>query len=78
MEGVIMPKNAAKLIAETSKDVTINVDGVKELAQVLPLSLIDSTLRCFVSHNSQYSRHNVHVHYRYLDLLIQCTQCSSS
>ena len=39
----------------------------------LPLSLIDSTLRCFVSHNSQYSRHNVHVHYRYLDLLTQCT-----
>ena len=39
MEGVIMPKNAAKLIAETSKDVTINVDGVKELAQVVCVSL---------------------------------------
>jgi hypothetical protein len=32
-------KNAAKLIAETSKDVTINVDGVKELAQVVCVSL---------------------------------------
>lgn len=35
MEGVVMPKDAAKLIVETSKDVSINMDGVKKLAQVV-------------------------------------------
>lgn len=43
MEGVVMPKDAAKLIAETSKDVTINMDGVKELAQVMYKCVKDGT-----------------------------------
>ena len=42
MGPVILPKEAAKLIAKGSKDVTVNMEGVKKLAEVVCIfKLID-------------------------------------